>query len=736
MTEDRLEKAKLHWRAVHEGYEVVARIPYDFFGKEDEGNIEEAKIRISGKVYTDFRKAAEENGVDITTALETVYGLILQEYTYEKDVIIGVSMNITPVRVKSHEGETFFEKAKKIVRQKNNSKEYMTYLLSEIEKGSPLNKKLVNTLIVSENVDAYSSQEMIEDLMRHKGYEFAVITAAGEGTLRIEARYSPFKYRYSTVERVLKMFENVIRQINDNNNIKTSDIKFITREEEKTVLEEFNISGMRKPLDRTYIDLFYEQVRKTPDNIALRDDKMTMTYRELDMATERFAGYLNSIGVEREDTVASILPRNIGVAVAAIGVMKAGAAIFPIDITNPSERMGYLLEDSNAKFIITTKKLSKRIPKMNKKELYIENETMFNADYPITESVYPDNCAYRISTSGSTGRPKCMSIEHRSLVNMCMHAIDYIKADENDICGVYLSFSFDAVVKQIFPYLLCGASVDIIPEQARENEYTVNEYCKRKHITILAVPTIFAKRFIKNCENEYLRVLQSGGDRFKGYRKRHYDIYNEYGPAEFTVISTVYKVEEEDGRVPIGKPIYNTYAYIIDRNENLCPPGVPGELCLSGVQISRGYMNKEELTIEKFVPNPYCIDKYTRNLYKTGDLAKWTEDGNIDCIGRMDSQIKINGIRVEIFEIENTINRIPEIKSSVCVARKNERGETYLKAFYVSDEEVNPVKVKNYLEKNLPPYMIPEYIMQIESIPVTPIGKVNKKMLPKENISI
>lgn len=732
---ERLKRAAIHWQNLLDGYNNMAKIPVDYFNKEKDETISKEKIVIKEEKYEKLKNLSEKYEINITDIIELIYGLILQEYTFERDVMFGSTMNIIPVRIETEENETFIEALRKFIIQKKESKEFLTYMLSEIEKNSPLDDKLINTIFVSGNVDMYA-KDMIDDLMRLKNYAFAVDMVAGESTLVIRTKYMPFKYSCDTAKRVLSMFEKVISQVVDDENIEMKNIRFVPREEEEKIFEKFNMSCQKRPPDMTFMDGFYEQVKKTPNNIAISDEKVSMTYKELDIVTERLAGYLNSIGIKREDTVAAILPRNIGVIIAVIGIMKSGASVFPIDISNPTLRMTYLLEDSGAKIILTSKKLVNKIPKMDKKMLFIENESIFNTDLPITEDVYPDNCAYRISTSGSTGRPKCISIEHRSLMNMCMYAIDYINADENDICGVYLSFSFDAVIKQILPYLLCGASVDIIPQSSRENEYTVNEYCKKKKITILAVPTIFAKRFIKNCDNEYLRVLQSGGDKLKGYKERNYKIYNEYGPAEFTVIATSFLVDKEYDKIPIGKPIYNTYAYIFDMNGNICPIGVPGELCLSGIQISRGYMHKDELTKEKFIENPFAFDKYTRYMYRTGDLAKWLKDGNIDCIGRMDSQVKIKGIRVEIYEIENTINSIPEIKSSVCVARTDEKGETYLKAFYVSDDEIDPKKVKDYLNTLLPPYMVPEYIMQIDKIPVTPIGKVNKKKLPKKNIPI
>jgi amino acid adenylation domain-containing protein len=429
-----------------------------------------------------------------------------------------------------------------------------------------------------------------------------------------------------------------------------------------------------------------------------------------------------------------MLPRNLNIVVAAISIMKAGGIFFPIDINNPKERIEYLLEDSTAKVVITSDELKYKVKTIDTTIVDIDSNCYLDRIYKLTETITPDNGVYTISTSGSTGRPKTMTIEHKSLINMCFHSIESIEITEEDICGVYLSFSFDAVMKQIFPYLLVGASVDIMPEESKFNEYTVNEYCEEEDITILALPTAIAKLFIKNCNNFSIRVLQTGGERLKGYKHRDYKLYNEYGPAEFTVISTSFLVDREYDRVPIGKPIYNTYAYVLDKTEKVCPIGVPGELCLSGVQISRGYLRDEELTKKSFVPNPFRKDEYTEKMYRTGDLVRWLEDGSLDYIGRLDNQVKIGEFRIDLYEIENTINRIKEIKSSVCVSREDEEGEMYLIAYYVVDDhdydDVNSRYIRYYLERQLPSYMIPKIIVRIDKIPVTPIGKVNKRALP------
>jgi amino acid adenylation domain-containing protein len=449
-------------------------------------------------------------------------------------------------------------------------------------------------------------------------------------------------------------------------------------------------------------------------------------------------GYLNHIGVKKEDVVAVMLPRNINFVIAAIATMKAGGSFFPIDINNPIERIEYLLEDSKAKVLIKEDNIKISLREESIKDsnicvVDIEKDGFMDTDFPLTQEIKPENVAYTISTSGSTGRPKIISVEHRSLLNMCFYSIDQINITENDICGVYLSFSFDAVMKQIFPYLLKGATVSIMSEEAKFNEFTVNEFCEENDVTVLALPSALAKLFIKNCNNQSLRVLQAGGEKLNGYKKRKYKLYNEYGPAEFTVLSTQFLVDKEYNRIPIGKPIANTYVYVLDKYDNLCPIGVPGELCLSGAQISRGYINKKEATEKSFVDNPFCIDVYTKKMYRSGDLVTWLETGELDYIGRLDNQIKIGENNIDLYEIDNMISNINQIKSCITIAKEDEKGIKYLSSYYVIDEKdyekINSTYIRNYLKLHLPSYMIPSVIIRIEKIPVTLIGKVNKRAL-------
>lgn len=729
MYEVNLERAMNYWMDLLDDYTNIAKIPNDFFYKDCSDEVVDEVFKMNIEKHERLIQYSKVNNISIDSIIETIYGLILQKYIYEDDVVFGKTMNIIPIRVRVRQSEKFIDVVRKLKRQWSRSLEYGYYLLSDIENKNHLNTKLINTIFIAKSFDLSYDYDI-----EKKGYDLSVIVYT-KRALKIKIKYKQSIYKRETIRRILNQFDYIIEQIIEDNDILIEDLEFVCKEEEKVLLEDFNNNQYEIPYDKSYVDLFREQVKVTPSNIAARDENRKLTYKELDEVTDKLAGYLNHIGVESEDIVAVMLPRDINIIITAIGIMKSGGAFFPIDTSNPEERLNYLLEDSNAKVVITTDELKSKVVNENTIVLDINDEEMFKLGYELTEKITSSNCAYTISTSGSTGRPKTIAIEHKSLVNMCYYSVKSISATENDICGIYLSFSFDAVMKQLFPYLLVGASIDIMPEEAKFDEYTVNEYCEENDITILALPTAFARLFIQNCNNNSLRVVQTGGERLKGYRKRNYELYNEYGPTEFTVVSTSFHVDREYGKIPIGKPIFNTYAYVLDKKNKLCPIGAPGELCLSGIQISRGYLNKKGLTEQVFVENPYKTCEHNKLMYRTGDLVRWLDDGNLDYIGRMDNQVKIDEFRIELYEIENIINNITEIKSVVCISRTNDDGDMYICAYYVIDEEdsgkINERTIREYLNEHLPPYMIPTIIMRIDKIPVTPIGKVNKRALPE-----
>jgi fengycin family lipopeptide synthetase D len=341
------------------------------------------------------------------------------------------------------------------------------------------------------------------------------------------------------------------------------------------------------------------------------------------------------------------------------------------------------------------------------------------------------NLAYIIYTSGSTGKPKGVMVEHRSLANLCTWHNIYYSVTSWDRATKYAGFGFDASVWEFFPYLVVGASICVVPEEIMLDMRALNCYYEKNGVTIGFLPTQVCEQFME-LDNRSLRILLTGGDKLKCYIKRDYRLYNNYGPTENTVVTTSYWVKEKSDNIPIGRPVDNNRIYIFDRNNNLKPVGVPGELCIGGDGLARGYLNNPELTAGRFSKNcrSYGSNRTYIN-YKTGDLARWLYDGHIEFLGRIDQQVKIRGFRIELGEIEARLSGHYSVKEAVVIDRK-ENDETYLCAYIVSHqgELVDPAELGSYLSKSLPGYMIPNHFIQVDHIPLAVSGKVDKRSLP------
>jgi thioesterase domain-containing protein/acyl carrier protein len=316
-------------------------------------------------------------------------------------------------------------------------------------------------------------------------------------------------------------------------------------------------------------------------------------------------------------------------------------------------------------------------------------------------------------------------------VNACAWQSEYYNIEERDHIAQYAPFVFDASILEIFPCLIQGASLYIIAEEIKMDPHLLNNYYEKMDITFSFLPTQFCELFME-LENHSLRVLLAAGDMLRKFIKRNYRLYNNYGPTENTVVTTSMPVETQSQNIPIGTPIYNNYVYILDKNMQVQPIGVPGELCIGGDGLARGYLNRPELTAEKF------IDFHHSRLYRTGDLARWLPDGNIEFLGRIDQQVKIRGFRIELGEIEMRLIGHHEIKEAVVICREHATGNKYLCAYIVrSDEiavELSSAELREYLSQRLPEYMIPAYFIQVEKIPLTLNGKIDRKALPAPEI--
>ncbi|MFC2146753.1 amino acid adenylation domain-containing protein, partial [Acidobacteriota bacterium] len=528
--------------------------------------------------------------------------------------------------------------------------------------------------------------------------------------------------------------------------------ELIPVEERRKLLFDFNDTEMEYPKDKTINELFEDQAERTPDHVALHGcidvwmyGEGHISYCELNERSNRLADMLKEKGVQSytNNIVGIMMERSVEMIIGILGILKAGGAYLPLDLDYPQERIDYILADSNAKILVITPKLQVKDEVEEKCEqpqglpLQIINvggnlvpDFKMPASTLTLNQVGPSNLAYVIYTSGTTGRPKGVMIQHQSLVNLCYWHNRYLSVTGKDNATQYAGSDFDASVWEIFPYLLKGAALHLISDEIKLDIPALKDYYEKNNITIGFLPTQLYEQFIfaeEEKKNHSLRVILTGGDKLNRFIKKNYDLYNNYGPTENTVVTTSCIVKNETGNIPIGKPIANSRVYILNKDSlQLQPLGVPGELCIAGPGLSRGYLNRPEFTVEKFIE----FTPLHSPIYKTGDLARWLPDGNIEFLGRIDFQVKIRGFRIELGEIESRLLKKEEIKEAVVLAKEARDGDRHLCAYIVSSSELNIPQLNDFLSDTLPHYMIPSYYVRLEQLPLTPGGKIDRGGLP------
>jgi amino acid adenylation domain-containing protein len=495
------------------------------------------------------------------------------------------------------------------------------------------------------------------------------------------------------------------------------------------------LSKIKNPLTATIVDLFNQQVENTPNEIAVVYKDHCPTYNELNILSNQLAHYLISEkNVILGDLVGIMQSRSEMLIVSILGVLKSGAAYVPIDPEYPKQRISYLQNDCNCKFTLDHYAL----------ENFLISKEKYAISLPTTVALRPNDLAYIIYTSGSTGNPKGVMIEHSNLLHYLFNVCNYLDTNSNNSgCYTHLSLSFDASITEIFLPLIFGKKLILssgtgleIFDDPNLYKYAPYDFIKLtpSHISILI--SVINKENRPKLATKYI----IGGEALYNYHINQFRsssidaiIVNEYGPTEATVGCSMYEFNTFDAApsnesIPIGKPISNTQMYLLDENQKLLPEGEVGEIYIAGNGIARGYFNREELNSEKFLPNPFVIN--TR-MYRTGDLAKWLPDGNLCYFGRIDEQVKINGHRIELFEIEAALITIPQIKLASVILSKLDTAEPRLVAYLQpKDSGDKHPNVREELAKIVPSFMIPNIFIWVDDFPLTTNGKIDKKNLP------
>ena len=543
-----------------------------------------------------------------------------------------------------------------------------------------------------------------------------------------EIEYRGDMYKEETIKYLADNFEIAADGILRGSD--PSDIRLLFEEETKMEDDPSHVG-------KTFVDLFREAVQKYPDRPAVRDGMGEITYKELDKLSDYVAQKLTENGFGREKAAGILCGRTKEFAIGYVGVMKAGGAYVPLDPEYPQSRIEYMLKDSGAENLLVVNRYRSLVGFYDKNIISLDNVAAQAENFELSVELTPpdpENLAYMIYTSGSTGKPKGVMLEQRNLMNLIEYICQTRKLTPDDIVAEFASFCFDASVIDLFAPLTAGSVLYILPEGIRKDAVAVGKFIKDANITTATFPTQMGELVAELLEDApSLKFVTLGGEKFKYYRKRTYQMINGYGPTENTVSSTEFWVDKQYDNIPIGKSQRNVRSYIVDENLNRLPVGASGELCHSGRQIARGYHNLPEKTASVFVENPFSVCEEDKRLYRTGDMVRMKGDGNIEYIGRIDSQVKIRGYRVELGEIEGAIVK-HELVRSAAVTVIEKGGNKYITAYYTG-ETIPDDQIKTFLEPLIPDYMMPSFFVHIEELPITPGGKVDKKALPLPEIT-
>jgi tyrocidine synthetase-3 len=784
----KLKNEEDYWKKQFPDEIPVLELPLDF-SRPAKQNFEGSSIgfKIGDESYEFLIQLSHQTGITMNMLFLTLYYIFLVKITGQTDIVIGtpvsgrrhpdlqgimgMCVNTLALRNQMQGKKTvmeFLEEVKESVLKSYENQDYpYEDLVEQILKQRDMSRNPIFDVMFS-----YQGKELSLDYYRvvkdefsitpfeyneHTSkFDFTLFVSEKEDSLECTIEYATRLFKSTTIERWISFFNHLIKQVLNNPRENISEIEIISPGEKETILVNFNKTRQKYPGEKTIIELFEEQVGKYPDYISAAEiptSKETgmeitdLTYRELGKEVFRVALGLKREGVQFNWIVALLMYRSIQMIIAILGVLKAGAVYLPIDQLFPKKRIQYMLKESNARILLSN--LEKVEPfssivKVLEFKRITRNENFHSPQkelFPKTLSSL-SNYAYIIYTSGSTGKPKGVLTHHRNVIRVVKNT-NYITLYPGDKILQLSNYAFDVSVFDIFGALLNGAELLVLKGKRLPPVEEVGEIITRNRVTVFFVTTALFNTFaeIKTGCFERVRLILFGGEKVSlNHTQKAFKrvgpgkLIHVYGPTETTVFATyslVDKIEEEQTTIPIGKPISNTTSYILDKHLKPVPLGIKGEIYIGGEGVANGYLNQPELTRERFINLPGQAGLFPTLVYRTGDLGRWNSDGEIEFVGREDKQLKIRGFRVEAGEIQDYLSRYPGVCNSVVTGKRTGEGDTLLCAYLEVDIKIEEKGIRDYLSKNLPDYMIPVYFVFLDTIPLTPNGKVDIKALPE-----
>ncbi len=687
----------------------------------------------------------------ITQKSEVFVGVACEGRKYEElQDSIGLLAKYLPLKSSFQEGLLFRDVLKQIQRELNSIYTWQEQFTWEsiIDE----NKSYINTAFIPFSfdftkldwhiVDDICFSIVKQDICFDK-FKVKLSLTQNQYDLVTKLYYDAKLFNEDYIQCLVEQFQTLLSSILDCPETVIDKIGILSDVEREKILLQFNDTSYDYPKDKCIYHLFQEQVEKTPDAVAVVFEEQQLTYKQLNQRANQLSHHLQSLGVGPEVLVGICVERSLEMVVGLLGILKAGGAYVPLDPNYPPSRLSYMLADSQLPILLTQKQLLEKLPQHQAQTICLDEDWQTFADYSQKNpgsKVQLDNLAYIIYTSGSTGKPKGTMIVHSGMVNYLSWCTKAYNVADGEGSTVNSSIGFDATITSLFSPLLVGRKVVLLPEE-EEIEELRKALCSGNKFSLVKITPAHLEILSHLLADEQVNIQAQafiiGGEAlsekvtsFWQQRAPHTRLINEYGPTETVVGCCIYEVGKQNfpgGNIPIGRPIANTELYILDNHSQPVPIGVVGELYIGGAGVARGYLNRPELTSERFIDNPFNKSK----LYKTGDLARYLPDGNIEFLGRIDHQVKIRGFRIELGEIEAVLNTHPQIPQAVVIATEDLPGNKRLVAYVVtSDKSLTTKQLREFLTQKLPEYMVPSAFVTLDTLPLTPNGKVDRKALP------
>ena len=575
--------------------------------------------------------------------------------------------------------------------------------------------------------------------------DLTITLTNGSSQLSATATFNRRILSAESVRRFMRHFEYVLAQALDDTQKRVADLQLCSAAERHELLVEWNDTRQDFPHDLCLHQLFEDQVRESPDAVAVVSQEEQLTYQELDARANQLAHHLRTLGGGPDVLIAVCMNRSLEMMVGLLGILKSGAAYVPLDPHYPPERLSGMLADCQASIVLTQRGLLPELPPDGVRAVFLDEQRAVLGQHPRCSPIpdaHPENLAYVIYTSGSTGKPKGVGVSHRNLVQSTSARLRFYKQRAARFL-LLSSIAFDSSVAGIFSTLCQGGALVLPPPGAELDVAVIRELIRQQHVTHLLCVPAFYSELLRDHAGEKLGTLQVAivaGESCPVELVRHHHeqlshaaLFNEYGPTEATVWSTVFdcRAQPISSTVPIGRPISNTQIYLLDRCGLPVPAGAVGELYIGGEGLARGYLRHPALTAEKFIPHPFVAGAGMR-LYRTGDMARYLTDGNIEFVGRDDTQVKVHGFRIELGEIEAALRQHAKLREAVVVLREDQPGEKRLVAYVVHQPDQRPTssELRGFLKERLADFMVPAVFVPLTSLPLTPNGKLDRRALP------